>query len=71
MFRIVVSEACEERAFLKHKMVQSNPRANLKADQIDDQLFVRYNFENVMDISSDVVCSDPELFEISQFDEDK
>ena len=70
VLRIVMSEACVERAFSKHKIVHSNLRANLKADKLDDQLFVRYNFENVMGISSDVVCTDPEFFEFAPFDED-
>ena len=69
VLRIVASEACVERAFSKYKMVHSNLRANLTSDKLDDQLLVRYNFENVMDISSDVVCTDPEFFEFAPFDE--
>ena len=39
------SEACVERAFLKHKLVHINLNASLSAEKLDDQLFVRYNLK--------------------------
>ncbi len=39
--KFMISEASVERAFSKHKMLHSQLRANLSAERIDDQLFLR------------------------------
>ena len=54
ILKVVVSEACVERAFSRHKLFHSNLRANLKAEKLDEQLFLRYNFQNMIDIASTV-----------------
>ena len=54
ILKVVVSEACVERAFSRHKLFHSNLRANLKAEKLDEQLFLRYNFQNMIDTASTV-----------------
>ena len=54
ILKVVVSEASVERAFSRHKLFHSNLRANLKAEKLDEQLFLRYNFQNLLDTASTV-----------------
>ena len=56
--KVTISEACVERALSKHKRVHSNLRASLKAEKLDDQFFIRYNFENILKISKELVQVD-------------
>jgi hypothetical protein len=51
LMKMSVSEACVERAFSKHKLFHTNLRASLKSQKLDDQLFLRYNFENIMKVA--------------------
>ena len=44
---VLVSEACVERASSKHKLIHSDLRARLSTKRMDDQLFIRYNFEHL------------------------
>ena len=41
-------EACSERAFCRHKLVDSRIRANLSAERLNDTVFVRYSFETIL-----------------------
>ena len=43
-----------ERAFSRLKLFHSNLRANLKAEKLHEQLFLRYNFQNKIDTASTV-----------------
>ena len=54
LLKITISEACVERAFSRHKLVHSRLRANLRAERLNDTLFVRYNFETILKISQSV-----------------
>ncbi len=63
------SEACVERAFSKHKKIHSNLRASLSTDKVDDQLFIRYNFENIMNIAFNPVSVDDSIFEFENIDD--
>ena len=54
ILKVVVSEACVERAFSRQKLFHSNLRANLKAEKLDEQLLLRYNFQNMIDTASTV-----------------
>ena len=46
--KISVAEAAVERAFSRHRLVHTRLRANLEAESMDNQLFIRYNFETIM-----------------------
>ena len=52
----------------KHKMVHTQLRANLSATKLDDQLFIRYNFENIINISN--ICNDPLFFDFGPFEDE-
>ena len=47
-----VTEAAVERAFSRHKIVHTRLRANLKTENLETQLFIRYNFERSLKIAS-------------------
>ena len=45
---VTVSEAEVERAFSRHKLVHSKMRASLNAETLNDQLFIRYNLDAML-----------------------
>ena len=47
--KIKISEAAVERAFSRHKLVHNRLRANLQESTMDNHLFIRYNFETILD----------------------
>ena len=49
--KIAVSEGAVERAFSRHRLFHSRLRANLKAESMDSQSFVRYNFETILNVA--------------------
>ena len=53
-----------EIAFLKHKRVHTNLRASLKVEKLDDQLFNRYNFENILKISKELVQVEDDIIDL-------
>ena len=61
--KVAISEACVERAFSKHKRVHTNMRASLKAEKLDDQLFIRYNSENILKISKELVQVEDDIID--------
>ena len=56
-----------ERALSKHKQFHSTLRASLESEKLDDQLFVRYNFETIMGVSSAQCASDCIVFDSADF----
>ena len=62
--KVAISEACEERAFSKHKRVHTNLRATLKAEKLDDRLFIRYNVENILKISKELVQVEDDIIDL-------
>ena len=48
---IAISEAAVERAFSRHKLVHNRLRATLQESTMDNQLFIRYNFETILDVA--------------------
>ena len=48
ILKMPVKEAAVERAFSRHKIVQMRLRANLKTENLETQLFIRYNFERML-----------------------
>ena len=47
-----MTETAVERAFSRHKIVHTRPRANLKTETLETQLFIRHNFERILKIAS-------------------
>ena len=47
MKKIYLLEAAVERAFSRHKMIHTRLRANLEPESMDNQLFIRYDFETI------------------------
>ena len=47
-----VTEAAVERVFSRHMIVHTRLRANLKKENLETQLFIRYNFERILKIAS-------------------
>lgn len=53
-----VSEAAVERAFSRHKIVHNRLRANLSTERLEDQLFIRYNFERILGLAQSMTEPD-------------
>ena len=52
ILKMPVTEAAVERAFSRHKIVHTRLRANLKTENLETQLFIRYNFERILKTAS-------------------
>ena len=52
ILKMPVTEAAVERAFSRHKIKHTRLRANLKTENLETQLFIRYNFERILKIVS-------------------
>ena len=47
LLKMPVTEAAEERAFSRRKIVHTSLRASPKTDNLESQLFIRYSFEQI------------------------
>ena len=54
LIQVAVSEAGVERAFSHHGLIHTRLRSQLSPSRLDDSLFVCYNFESILDLSSQV-----------------
>ena len=53
ILKMPLTEAAVERAFSRHKIVHTRLRANLKTENLETQLFIRYNIERILKIASE------------------
>ena len=52
ILKMPVTEAAVEQAFFRHKIVHTRLRANLRTENLETQLLIRYNFERIFKIAS-------------------
>ena len=50
--KMPITEAAVERTFNRHKLFHNKLRASLGNEKLDDQLYIRYNFEKIMKIAA-------------------
>ena len=56
-----ITEAAVERAFSRHKLFHNTLRASLANEKLDDQLYIRYNFDKIMKIAAREQSTDVNL----------
>ncbi|OAF71951.1 hypothetical protein A3Q56_00272 [Intoshia linei] len=48
LMKLTVSETAVERCFSQHRNIHSNVRSSLFESTLDDSLYIRYNWKNIL-----------------------